>query len=413
MEFRNLTPFAAMQYAMLDASDEEKHVVVMKVGYQLQPTGRGGYQLRVRDEDAVPLCFEDEFSDKVNASSVLQESDLAPFKPVCDVIINATAWSAQRHPCAEIPVSIEIKNAEGASLLTRKLMVAGEHYFEQHVLTGKWSLSPPESFVSYPLRWEGAFGGESRLDKHEKITGEMDRAALLTAEQQARHPQAPNAPLAHQACAHNPSGLGFITPWYARAKQPTRYPAPRIFDPQHPLTAEDFTAQIAGNADLNSPCFHPVGLGTLGRAWQPRLALAGSYDEEWLATRHPFLPADFDFSYWNCAPAEQQIPYPTLPLSVSLEGVSPDGPLHFSIPEHVAFVLLRMEKGIWLPQRMQIDTLHIDSERREVTVCWRCLISATPPVRVMEARFETDPQKLPASIYPMLFAPASPPEKVL
>ncbi|MDX6040141.1 DUF2169 family type VI secretion system accessory protein [Scandinavium lactucae] len=413
MEFRNLTPFAAMQYAMLDASDEENHVVVMKVGYQLQPAAQGGYQLRVRDEDAVPLCLEDEFSEKVNASSVLQESDLAPFKPACDVIINATAWSAQRQPCIDLPVGIEIKNAEGVSLLTRKLMVTGERYFEQHVLTDKWSLSPPEPFVSYPLRWEGAFGGESRLDKHEKITGEIDGAALLTAEQQAQHPQAPNAPLAHEACARNPLGRGFIAPWYARAKQPKRYPAPRIFDPQHPLMADEFSAQIAGNANPNSPCFHPIGLGTFGRAWQPRLALAGTYDEEWLAARQPYLPADFDFSYWNCAPSEQQIPYPALPLSVNLEGVSPDGALHFSIPEHVAFILLRMNNGLWFPQRMQIDTLHIDSDRLEVTVCWRYLISASTPIRVMEARFETDPEKIPACIYPMLFPPTSPTEKAI
>jgi hypothetical protein len=412
MEFRNLTPFAAMQYAMLDASDEEKHVVVMKVGYQLQPTGRGGYQLRVRDDDAVPLCLEDEFSEKVNASSVLQESDLAPFKPFCDVIINATAWSAQRHPCTEIPVSIVIKNAEGASLLSRKLMVTGERYFEQHVLTRKWSLSQPERFVSYPLRWEGTFGGENRLEKDEKITGEIAGSALLTAEQQAQHPQAPNTPLAHEACARNPLGRGFIAPWYARAKQPKCYPAPRIFDPQHPLMAEDFAAQIAGSSDFNAPCFHPIGLGTFGRAWQPRLALAGTYDEEWLAARQPYLPADFDFRYWNCAPSEQQIPYPTLPLSVNLEGVSPDGPLQFLIPEHVAFVLLRMKNGVWLPQRMQIDTLHIDSDRLEVTVCWRYLISASVPARVMEARFETDPEKLPGSIYPMFFGATSSAEKV-
>lgn len=83
MEFRNLTPFAAMQYAMLDTNDTEKNVVVMKVGYRLEPAGEGTYLVRVRDEDAVPLCLEDEFSGEMNFSSVSQESDLAPFKPAC------------------------------------------------------------------------------------------------------------------------------------------------------------------------------------------------------------------------------------------------------------------------------------------------------------------------------------------
>ena len=48
-----------------------------------------------------------------------------------------------------------------------------------------------------------------------------------------------------------------------------------------------------------------VGLGAVGRWWQPRLALAGTYDDSWKQTRWPGLPEDFDFGYWNCAPEDQ------------------------------------------------------------------------------------------------------------
>jgi len=411
MEFRNLTPFAAMQYAMLDVNDVEKHVVVMKVGYQLQLSGKGVYQARVRDDNAVPLCLEDEFTGKMNTSSARYESDLAPDKPACDVIITATAWAPDGLPCTEIPVRVEIKGADGSILLAKHLRVSGERYFEQHAVTQRWSLSEPEPFLSYPIRWEGAFGGECRIEPQEEIPGTLPTHALLTQEQREQHPHAPDAPLAHEVCMNNPLGRGFITPWYQKAKQPRRFPAPRITDPRKPCTAADFAAQIAG--EIATPCLLPAGLGITGRVWQPRLALAGTYDDVWQQKRHPYLPADFDFRYWNCAPPDQQIPYPTLPLSVNLEGLSPDEKIQFSLPEHTAFILLRMNNGLWLPQPTQIDTIDIDAERLEVTICWRALIPANAQVRVIEARYETDTERLPGKIYPMLFPAKSPTEQAV
>ena len=35
MEFRNLTPFPALAYSALDKSDEEHHVLVMRMTYRL------------------------------------------------------------------------------------------------------------------------------------------------------------------------------------------------------------------------------------------------------------------------------------------------------------------------------------------------------------------------------------------
>lgn len=413
MEFRNLTPFAAMQYAMLDTNDTEKNVVVMKVGYRLEPAGEGTYLVRVRDEDAVPLCLEDEFSGEMNFSSVSQESDLAPFKPACDVIINASAQTTDGQAFTHLPVSAVIKDPTGALVFSKEVMVTGECFFQQNAVTRQWSLSEPEPFTSLPLRWESAFGGECRIDVHEQTPNFLPDKSQLTQQQRAQHPQAPNAPLAHAVDENNPLGIGFITPWYARAKQPERYPAPRIIDPKYPFTADDLAALIAGDAKMAAPQFRPAGLGCIGRTWLPRRALAGTYDEAWLAKRHPYLPADFDFSYWNCAPDDQQIAYPKLPLSVTLQGLSSQGLLSFTLPDHVAFILLRMENGMLLPQGMHLDTLHIDVDHLEVTVCWRCLIASSAPVRVIEARYETEPARLPEKIYPMISPKTSPAVKAI
>lgn len=394
MEFRNLTPFAAMQFKMLDLEDNENYVVVMKVGYRLEPDASGGFRVRVRDDDAAVLSIQDEYLGNMNISSVIQESDLAPFKPACDIIISGSACADNGSPVLKQTVSVKINNASGHSILEKKLTVNGKRDFLKNKITKQWSLTEPEPFIRQPVIWEAAFGGECRINESDSGADSVPKADRLTDIQKASHPDSENLPLAHSVCENNPVGKGFITPWYARATQADRYPAPQITDPRYPFTAEDFDSLIAGRADLTAKQFQPAGFGFTGRAWLPRRQKAGTYDEAWLKNRHPGLPEDFDFHYWNAAPADQQIPFPTLPLSVALQGFSPDGGIRFSLPAHEAFVLLRMDDGMILPREMNLDTLHIDAGSLDVTLCWRFVLPASVPVRVIEARYETEPEKL-------------------
>ncbi|MFU2316563.1 DUF2169 family type VI secretion system accessory protein [Rahnella sp. PCH160] len=394
MEFRNLTPFAAMQFKMLDREDNENYVIVMKVGYRLEPDESGGYRVRVRDDDAVALNVRDEYLASVNTSSVIQESDLAPFKPSCDIIISGSACAENCSPVLKQNISAVINNAAGEAILEKKLTVNGKQFFLKNKITQQWSLTESEPFISQPVIWEAAFGGECRINKPDDGADSIPKADRLTDIQKASHPDSENLPLAHTVCENNPLGKGFITSWYARATHADRYPAPQITDPRYPFTVEDFDSQIAGSADLTAKQFQPAGFGFIGRAWLPRRLKAGTYDEAWLNTRHPGLPEDFDFNYWNAAPEDQQIPFPKLPLSVALQGFSPDGQIRFSLPAHEAFVLLRMDDGLIMPREMNLDTLHIDADSLDVTACWRFLLPATVPVRVVEARYETEPEKL-------------------
>ncbi|MFU2318175.1 DUF2169 domain-containing protein [Rahnella sp. PCH160] len=113
MEFRNLTPFAAMQFKMRDREDNENDVIVMKVGYRLEPDESGGYRVRVRDDDTVALNVQDEYLAAVNSSSVIQESDLTPYKPSCDIIISGSACADNCSPVLKQNISIIINNAAG------------------------------------------------------------------------------------------------------------------------------------------------------------------------------------------------------------------------------------------------------------------------------------------------------------
>lgn len=394
MEFRNLTPFAAMQFQMLGLDDKENYVVVMKVGYRLEQDDSGGFRVRVRDDDAVGLSIQDEYRDAVNTSSVTDESDLAPFKPSCDIIINGSACANKSASVLSQYVGVVINNADDVLLLEKKLKVTGNYRFYKNKIMDSWSKTPPEYFNCQPVIWEAAFGGECRINETDDDADSVPKNNCLTDIQKARHPDSENLPLAHSICESNPLGKGFITGWYAGTKHIESYPAPQVTDLRHPFTTQDFASLIAGKADLTASQFQPAGFGFIGRAWQPRRQNAGTYDEAWLHERHPGLPGDFDFHYWNAAPADQQIPYPKLPLSVSLQGFSPQGDICFSLPGHEAFVLLRMDDGMITPREMNLDTVHIDADKLEVNLCWRFLLPVETPVRVIEARYETEPEKL-------------------
>ncbi len=120
--------------------------------------------------------------------------------------------------------------------------MSGERFFVRHPLTGQWSLSEPEPFISPPLHYQYAFGGECRIDKDNDAAGRVPDKYRLTPEQQAGHPQPDNPPVAHTACITNPSGRGFIERWYADTLRQSQFPAPRITDPRNPFTLDSFFA---------------------------------------------------------------------------------------------------------------------------------------------------------------------------
>ncbi|MCF8968631.1 DUF2169 domain-containing protein, partial [Pseudomonas carnis] len=126
------------------------------------------------------------------------------------------------------------------------------------------------------------------------------------------------------------------------------------------------------------------------------LPLAGSYDEDWQRERWPGLPRDFDFAYWNGAPVDQQIEFPPPAFRLELfnltaPGLTPAGTLCVELPGHRPFVLMRLHKGAMLPLPMLTDTLRIDTEAMTLALTHRISLPNHLGIRVLEARFETDP----------------------
>ena len=317
MEFRNLTPFDAVRYGTLDVHDEEHHVVAIKLLYQLAPTtsradGSDGGSTHVcellTEGDETSLHSRDLFEGEVNASSVRAESDRAPCKPRCDVLVRATAWAPGGRTTArwsvrvrvsspESPLPTDMPDAPRGVLVDKTLEVCGPRWFER-TATG-WELTAPTPTLSVPIRWENAFGGRSHVPSFQ--TGE--------------------APLLDEVCFTNPLGTGWIEARYldtlerAGVPAPNRIPAPQIEHPHSPVTS--LVTVSHPNAPVDAPKMAeiargygvlPAGLGCVGRRWTRVPNRAGTYDTEWVKRRHPFLPTDFSFAYWNAAPDNRPNP---------------------------------------------------------------------------------------------------------
>jgi hypothetical protein len=77
----------------------------------------------------------------------------------------------------------------------------------------------------------------------------------------------------------------------------------------------------------------PAGFGPVGRGWQPRLPLAGTYDGAWLAEQWPLPPHDFDPRHHLCAPADQQAPALAPGTPVTLVNMNAAGRWAFRLPQ--------------------------------------------------------------------------------
>ncbi|TRX72844.1 DUF2169 family type VI secretion system accessory protein [Pseudomonas mangiferae] len=401
MDFHNLTPFAAQCFTMADSKDQEYRVAVLKVGYAIECLpGQTHARLRVLDHDPVSLCLTDEYWGPVGETSVKEESDLAPFKPRCDVILHGYAHAPGGQPARGWPVRLRLSEPaaeltkEGEVhrvLLDKTLAVRSPGIFREGPLG--WKYVAGDAVARIPLRWEQTFGGHCQIPN----------------EAHSRDPRQPEW-LLNEACYANPLGQGWLEKRFFRLLERTNQPIPRVLPApslsypgewlDEPWMAHQPEANLLprGMAEVASRYrYRPAGFGVVGRAWTPRLQRAGTYDARWLAERWPRLPQDFDFAYWNGAPLDQQIAWPSPRVRIELWNVLDpryclDGHVSLELPGHRAFFLAWFAGEVPFPIQPVIDTVLIDGDQRRVSLTWRCLIPAALPVHRLEARFETSPE---------------------
>lgn len=376
-EVINHTQWPSQYFQTIDVADTIYHVMVTRITYDLAQLDAGGYPALA--DEQTELVDSDEFIDAPNLSSVIQESDYAPFKPKCDLLFaNATAYApasgrskTTRKPLESFPAGVRIEFKDGQQW--QKLMtVTGPRTLSKGALGGL-HLSEPEPALAVPIRYEHAFGGTNQWWKDWPKAKEEDQRYEIDLH-----------------LDQNPIGCGLIDANWQKKTKLSSFPAPQIELFNEPFTQAhaEAAAGRAGNAEAE-PAYPVVGLGALGRWWQPRRSKAGSYNDVWKQTRWPKLPKDFDFAYWNAAPEDQQIDYPEGGEKIMLVNLinperSADGSLWFRVPKQDLKLLVRLEVGAMLFAPMKIDTVIVDLEAMQLVVVRRALVGAPAEVRQLE-----------------------------
>ncbi len=322
-ELRNFTPFPNLQFANWDTQGREFGVFMVKVAWDIAPDGSCALS-----EEQEPFHFADQFVGEPNESPPVYASDLVPYKPQTDIILNATAFAPGGAAAAFWDVAVKVFAGAGdAPLVDKRLTVTGPRRWEPG-WTG-WKLTKPEPVQSVDLRYDKAFGGMIQ-------TGEdSDGAPIL------------------KASEHNPVGCG----WLDKELSPTDAPlaAPQIMDPSEAVPAP--------HTVLKS-----VGLGPVQAAWLPRRPKGGTYDAHWEDNVWPGYPADYDFAFHNAASDGMVFDLPlgdgvTVRLT-HMHPTIPDWTISVPYPDLVAYLGMGQRT---VPTLMMLDTVHLDIAENQLS----------------------------------------------
>lgn len=403
LNVRNLTSFSHLTFVSALAPNQMTSVIVVKAQYLLKPSTNANstrsFEL-VQMVGAEEIYVTEEPFGELNKSSMRWESDLAPRKPQCDVIVIGSAHSPTGRPVKQVSVGIDVDSAD-QRILSHRLTVHGKRDFVRrdafdraagtivHIASFRsvrgpeWYLSDSEPFIEMPIRYEEAFGGELKIYPNDPAADRLEDGDKLADDVRKKHPEGEAAPIAHRTCRTNPVGQGYVEAWHIKTTRATRYPAPRIESPNHPVTEQLFDALARDEIKSGSqPALLPQGFGVISKPWQPRLKLAGTYDDAWRQQHWPYSPPDFDMAYWNGANPSMQCQYLRGRERVTLMNLlRSDAPgaqrendatfARFQLPAVDAVLELRGESEPFIHLKMPIDTLTIDLEAMTVSLVWR------------------------------------------
>jgi hypothetical protein len=275
----------------------------------------------VRLETQPEINIGGEFWGDPNQSSFKYEPETAFLKLSTDVVMIGHAYTFSSRQTESI-VSIQV----GA--LNKSVQVVGDRAWVKGFMG--ISMTKPLPFERIPLTYERAFGGWDRSSPD---------------------------PSQYTFEPRNPVGMGFRL-----KKSPFEegIRLPNLEDPQHPIKAYGDTPP-------------PAGFGFISPNWQPRAALAGTYDEKWMKERMPLLPADFDRRFFNAAsPGLIASGYLKGDEPVLIENASQGGRLVFDLPGVPApKVHVELRGGVHHDLATNLDTVIINTDENLLFLIWR------------------------------------------
>ena len=320
MELLNATGMQAGYTMGLRPDGRELLVVVVKGTFHI-PSGAGEAKLA---EDQCPLVEADTFTGEPGLSAPVYESDYAPVKPRCDVLLLGSAYAPYGHPAERVRVSLRVAQ------MRKQFDVVGNRVWRSDMF--ETAATEPEPFTVMPISYDAAFGGLDNLSPD---------------------------PSKHEAWLSNPIGRGF----YPRST------GSRIDNKPLPNTEEP-----GKSVDSPKGAYIPMGFGPIGRAWQPRPRYAGTYDQDWIDNVFPFLPSDFDDRYYQSAPVDQQLDYLRGDEDVILVNLTPQGETKFRIPRREVPVTFFFKNYEEKEVDAACDTLIIEPDLGRFVMVWRAAL---------------------------------------
>ncbi len=321
----NATPFVAHHVSLPNEASVDTLYVTIKSSFDI------GSVWTLCDEKTAPLT-EDVYWGESGESSLQYPTDVHQGKPGTDIAILGSAYAPDNQPVTTLEVSASIGQYH------KTLRIFGDRYWQQ----GR--ISPPEPFTRMPIRYENAFGGQHSIDN-----------ALKSQE------------------LRNPIGKGYRGERAAADMEGQALP--NIEDPQQLIRHINDTPK-------------PAGFGFIAPNWYPRASYAGTYDDQWLRHRAPYLPQDYQARMQNSAHPDFIFDeYLQGGEAVTLMGLHPDGPLHFEVPRANLHGRIQFNK---LPEQIlkfMIETLIIDVDTMQLNIVWKavyCCNKTFPQIRAVK-----------------------------
>jgi hypothetical protein len=317
LQLNNQTPFKCALGLFPNEDGVDCAYGVAKATFEIGP---GSVTL---GKEQLAVVVADEPWGEPGASSLKRAAELGLAKPFTDVLLHGHAYAPNGGA-----TSVEARLRVGS--IDKTVRVFGDRVWDKGLFGLR--ISQPQPFQKIPLKYELAFGGTDRQP------GNPDKLDYEP---------------------RNPVGRGLVP---KKSQAPAKgAPLPNLEDP---------SALIRGPKERPAPaCFAPVS-----PQWQPRKALAGTYDEAWMKRRAPYLPKDFDRRFHQVAPADLVSPaYLKGGELVDLSGVSPNGPLRFQLPNVMLEMIFHFDGRPWV-QTPNLDTVCFEPDERRFSLLWRACV---------------------------------------
>lgn len=312
LQLKNNTPFASAFAIFPNENGIDTLYIMVKATFVI------GAQWTLASVQ-VPLQHGDDYWGDPAKSSLRMSSDYHIGKPATDIVMIGAACAPEQRPVRQMDVGLQVGS------LSKVIRVFGDRAWNHGQIT------QPEPFVTMPLVYERAFGGEDLIE------GGAQRDVE----------------------AKNPVGCGFAG--LRNLSEMQDLPLPNLECPNH---------LIRDYRDKPEPaCFAPIAPN-----WQPRANFAGTYDDIWQQTRAPYLPDDYNPRFMNVAPTDLIYPgYLQGGEAVRIIGMHPAGDLEFNLP-YVNLSNKVLVAGQEVTSPFHMETLLLDPNHRQLSTVWRATL---------------------------------------